>query len=529
VRAAHDAMNDRWRAAGLHRGVTLGELLLTGCDEHGGCEITFVSQTRPERATLARIGREAAARAAALHALGLRAGDVIAVQLPNWLETAVIYHAAARLGLVLVPIVPIYGPAEVTFILRDSGARAFVTAARHRRQDAARDLPGWREVGTLEHVIVVGGPAPGGALGWDDLEGGSGFPAPTGRSPDLALIIYTSGTTAEPKGVQHSHDSLIAEMACSPTPPPGIPGTVSLQPFPAGHTAGLVALLATAVHGYDTIMMDAWDADVAAALIAERGVTAMAGTPIFISTMLDAAERGGHDIGTLRHGITGGAGVPPSLVERADAVGMHVARCYGATECPSLTGSASADPLDRRARTDGSPLGGMEVRILGPDGEDVAPGEEGEVAAIGPELFIAYTDPALNEAAFTPDGWFLTGDIGRFDAAGCLTITDRKKDIIIRGGENISSKEVEDVLARHPAVAECAVVAAPDERYGERVCAFVVLTAGAELSVEELAQHFEAEGVARHKAPERLEIVTDLPRTAAGKVRKPDLRRLLSV
>jgi acyl-CoA synthetase (AMP-forming)/AMP-acid ligase II len=405
-----------------------------------------------------------------------------------------------------------------------------VTAARHRRQDAARDLPRLGEQPTLKHVIVVGEPVPPGALAWDAVhaDGGDPFPAPVQQASDLALVIYTSGTTAEPKGVQHSHDSLIAEMFGSPTPPPGVPGTVSLQPFPAGHTAGFVALMATAVHGYPTILMDAWSADVAAAIVAERGVTAMAGTPIFYSTLLDAAERGGHDISTLRYGITGGAGVPPSLVERADAIGLKVARCYGATEGPSLTASASDDPLEKRAYTDGRPIGGAQLRILDDDGRDVPPGAEGEIAAIGPELFLGYSDPAVNRGAFTPDGWFLTGDIGRIDADGYLTITDRKKDIIIRGGENLSSKEIEDVLERHPAVLEVAVVAAPDPRYGERVCAFVVLADGATIDVAGIVAHFDAEGVARHKAPERLELVDALPRTAAGKVRKQDLRRALS-
>ena len=220
------------------------------------------------------------------------------------------------------------------------------------------------------------------------------------------------------------------------------------------------------------------------------------------------------------------AGVPPALVERADALGWSVSRCYGATEGPSLTSSAPEDPLAKRAHTDGRPIGGALLRILDPEGADVAPGEEGEVAAVSPESFVGYDNPDDNALAFTRDGWFLTGDIGRIDADGYLTITDRKKDIIIRGGENISSKEVEDVLARHPAVIEAAVVAAPDERYGERVCAFVI--AAGKLTLDDVRAHFEAAGVARQKAPERLVLVDELPRTPAGKVRKPDLRRLLT-
>jgi acyl-CoA synthetase (AMP-forming)/AMP-acid ligase II len=191
-----------------------------------------------------------------------------------------------------------------------------------------------------------------------------------------------------------------------------------------------------------------------------------------------------------------------------------VCRCYGATEGPSVTATTADDPLELRALTDGRPIGGSQIRTV-----------DGEVAVLSPESFVAYDDPKANAEAFTADGWFLTGDIGVIDKNGCLTITDRKKDIIIRGGENISSKEVEDVLARHPAVVEAAVVAAPDDVYGERVAAFVV--ASAPLTLDDVRAHFEHAGVARQKTPERLELVDDLPRTPAGKVRKPELRALL--
>jgi acyl-CoA synthetase (AMP-forming)/AMP-acid ligase II len=527
VRAARAHWERRWRDEGRHHGVTLHRLLAEGAARHGQAPMTFHSATRPARHTLSELHAEGERIASALHRLGLVAGDALAVQLPNWPETAASYHAAARLGLVLVPIVPIYGPAEVAQILRRSGARAYITAASFRGREAARDLPRLGDHPELAHIVVVGGPAPPEAFSWHDLHSADEpTPPPPEDASAAALLLYTSGTTAEPKGVVHSHDTLVAELLSSPTPPLDQPGTVSLQPFPAGHSAGLVALLGPAVHGYPTIVMDAWDADAGARLVAEHRVTAMAGTPIFLSSLLDAAEAGGHDISSLRHATTGGAGVPPALVERADAHGWRVCRCYGATEGPSLTSSAPDDPLAKRARTDGRPIGGALLRILDPLGADVAPGEEGEVAAVSPESFVGYDDPAANDVAFTPDGWFLTGDIGRVDADGYLTITDRKKDIIIRGGENISSKEVEDVLARHPAILEAAVVAAPDDVYGERVCAFVVATAP--LTLEEVRAHFERAGVARQKAPERLELVDDLPRTPAGKVKKPDLRRLLA-
>jgi len=508
VRAARAEWEARWREQGLHRGITLATLLAEGAARHGDTPITFFSRTRPAVYTLRELHEEGERAASALHALGLAAGDALAVQLPNWPETAIAYYAAARLGLLLVPIVSIYGPAEVGQILRRSEARAFVCAAEFRRRRAADDLPRLGEHGA--RVIVVGGDAaPLGAEAWDALQPGAPVPAPPADSTAPAVLLYTSGTTAEPKGVIHSHDTLIAELVNSPTPP-DTPGTVSLQPFPAGHTAGLVALLGPAVHGHPTIVMDVWDAHDAARLVEAHRVTAMAGTPIFLSSIMDA----GGDLSSLRHATTGGAGVPPALVERADRIGWRVCRCYGATEGPSVTATRQDDPLELRAYTDGRPIGGSQIKLV-----------DGEVAVLSPESFVAYDDPKANAEAFTGDGWFLTGDIGVIDAGGCLTITDRKKDIIIRGGENISSKEVEDVLARHPAVLEAAVVAAPDDVYGERVAAFVV--ANAPLTLDDVRAHFEDAGVARQKAPERLELVDDLPRTPAGKVKKPQLRALL--
>ena len=509
VRAARAAWEARWREQGLHRGITLAALLAEGAARHPETPITFFSRTRPAVYTLRELHEEGERAASALHALGLAAGDALAVQLPNWPETAIAYYAAARLGLLLVPIVSIYGPAEVGEILRRSEAKAFVCAAEFRRRRAVDDLPRLGEHGA--RVIVVGEDKEGQTpfMLWSRLRPGPEPPAPPNDSTAPAVLLYTSGTTAEPKGVIHSHDTLIAELVNSPTPP-ATPGTVSLQPFPAGHTAGLVALLGPAVHGHPTIVMDVWDAHDAARLVEAHKVTAMAGTPIFLSSIMDA----GGDLSSLKHATTGGAGVPPALVERADAIGWRVCRCYGATEGPSVTATQESDPLELRAYTDGRPIGGSQIRLVA-----------GEVAVLSPESFVAYDTPKANAEAFTDDGWFLTGDIGVVDANGCLTITDRKKDIIIRGGENISSKEVEDVLVRHPAIVEAAVVAAPDDVYGERVAAFVV--ASAPVTLDDVRAHFEHAGVARQKTPERLELVDDLPRTPAGKVKKPELRALL--
>ncbi|MBS1676717.1 MAG: AMP-binding protein [Actinobacteria bacterium] len=530
IRSLRAAMEAEWRRLGLHRGETLGEAVRRGAELFPDTELVFHSAVRPATLTLAGLLARAERIAGAWHRLGLREGDVIAIQMPNWAETALAYAAAGLLGAVFVPIVQIYGPVEVGFVLRQSRARALLVPTRFRRLDYGEGLTGLGELPDLDFLFTVGEGAPAGAIDWGELEGGAdgACPASTRGAADIATVIYTSGTTAEPKGVQHSSDSLVAELHGSPTPPPGVPGTVSLQPFPAGHTAGLCAMLGPFAHGYKTVMVDSWDAEVGVRLVEEHGVTAMAGTPFFIDTILDAAAAGGGDISSLRHGITGGAGVPPSLIERADRIGWRVARCYGATEGPSMTASESGDDLDHRARSDGRPLAGNRLRILDEAGAEVPAGEVGEIVAIGPEHFVSYSDPAFNLDAFTADGWLRTGDIGRVDADGYLTITDRRKDIIIRGGENISSKEVEDVLITHPAVREGAVTGAPDPRYGEVVCAFVVVEPGARIDLDAVREHFFATGIARQKTPERLVEVRELPRTAAGKVKKHELRAALA-
>jgi acyl-CoA synthetase (AMP-forming)/AMP-acid ligase II len=300
----------------------------------------------------------------------------------------------------------------------------------------------------------------------------------------------------------------------------------NLGTFPAGHIAGVLSVLRPFLHGGTTVIMERWSAKRAAELVEEHRVVSSSGTPFYLATLLDEAERSGRDISSLKLFLTGAASVPPALLERATRAGITSWRSYGSTEHPLVTSGRPEHTEHQRHFTDGAVSPGVEVRILDDDGRELPAGTDGEIVVRGPKQFVGYRDPALDTDAFLPGCWFRTGDIGRLDTDGHLTITDRKKDVIIRGGENISSREVEDLLARHEAVSEVAVCAAPDPVFGEQVCAFVVLRPGASLDVDEVRAHFAALGVARQKVPNRLEIVDDLPRTASGKVRKVDLRRL---
>jgi acyl-CoA synthetase (AMP-forming)/AMP-acid ligase II len=296
---------------------------------------------------------------------------------------------------------------------------------------------------------------------------------------------------------------------------------------PVGHFMGMLGgLFAPLCLGTSVHLLDAWQpADVLDALIA--GDLAMGGGSTYLLTsLLDAPEWGPQHLDHVRHVGLGGAPVPAAVAERATAMGISLTRAYGSTEHPSTTGSAPGDPARKRLYTDGAALGGVEVRLLDDDGREVPRGTAGEVHSRGPDLCVGYTDRALTTAAFDADGWYATGDVAVMDDEGSIRIVDRKRDIIIRGGENVSAAEVEDILLRYPGVAEAAVIAAPDDRMGERVCAFVRPLAGAASpELDAVRAHFRAAGLARQKWPEELRVVGDLPRTPSGKVKKHVLRQ----
>ena len=451
------------------------------------------------------------------------------MQLPNWRECFVTHAAAWLCGAILLPIVPIYGPREVAFILRQSGARAFIGPRAVRNRDNAPLFETLDDLPALEHRIVVGDPLPT-MMPFTELStcDSAGFtPYQPVNASEICLLVYTSGTTSAPKGVQHSHASLLGEIRAMNQLRSGGPEVTSLSVFPSGHIAGVLGILRTLTRGTLTVAMDAWDPVAAARLIVKYGVAASGGAPIHLSGLLDVAEQEGLDLSSLREYTTGAASVTGALIRRADAMGVVAFRCYGSSEHPTISSGSPDDPLDKRADTDGRLTPGSEIRLVDDEGADVIPGQPGEILTRGPELFMGYSDADLNAECLV-DGWFRTGDVGILDSEGYLRITDRKKDIIVRGGENIASKEVEDVLMAHPDVEAAAVVGAPDDRYGERVCAFVVLNPGKPLGLSQVQDHFRASGLARQKTPERLHIVAELPRTASGKVQKQLLRQQLT-
>ena len=520
-------LRERWYREGFFSRDTIVDHLRHGAAAFPNAAMHFVGGPSPQSMRLGEMYERSTRVAGGLANLGIGPGDVVAIWVPNWLEGALAYQGALMLGATVVPIIHIYGPHEVGFILRQSRARVLIMPHHWRTIDYGERFASIVDIPDVEHVVCIGGDGPPGAIAWATVASAAPLASLPGTPPDeRCLLLYTSGTTADPKGVQHTTNTLVAEIRTTAAAVGDRAGT-NLAAFPAGHIAGVLGLFRMFLLGVSTVSMDVWDPALAARLVPEHGITSTAGAPFYLASLMDEAERQQTDLTSLSNFMVGAANVPASLVERADRAGITVYRAYGSTEHPVITTGTSADPLEKRAGTDGRLTPGNEIRLLDDDGHEVGVGRDGEIVSRGPELFIGYTDPVLDADSFLPGGWFRTGDIGRLDADGYLTITDRKKDVIIRGGENIASKEVEDLLARHPAVIEAAVVGQPDERYGERVAAFVLLRPGASLDLDEVGRHFAAIGVARQKTPEHLHVVDEMPRTPTGKVRKVELRNRL--
>jgi acyl-CoA synthetase (AMP-forming)/AMP-acid ligase II len=525
-----EQMRERWYAEGFYGHQTLADVILAGAEQFPQAGLVLESEQRPGRVTLGESLEQSQYLARALYRLGIGKGDVVAVQLPTWIEAAVLSQAVWLLEAVLLPVSAIYGVADLSYILDDAGAKALFMPGLWRGRDYRDGVAELRNCKSIREIIVLDSSAPPGSIDWPTFcrEVGGDLPVRCTGPDDLAVLLYTSGTTSRPKGVMHSHNTLLAEVRTSQVIY-GEDGHGSyLNPWPFGHVACLLPMLRWCLYGVDTVLADRWEPDVIASLVERHRIVATVGVPYFLSSLLAAADRTGSDISSLANYGTGAANVPPELVEQCQHRGIYAYRIYGSTEHPTVTAGLASDPVDKRIHTDGRCLPGSEVRIVNDLGADMVVGEEGEIAVRGPELFIGYLRAQDNADAFLEGGWFLTGDVGRLDNAGYLTITDRKKDIIIRGGENISSREVEEVLAGHPAVLECAAIAVPDAKLGERVCAVVVLRKGRELALEGVVQHFRDCQVARQKTPERLVIVEQLPRTPTGKIQKHAIRARLA-
>ncbi len=485
--------------------------------------------------TFGEIVAEAEELAAGLQAIGVQAGETISFQLPNWREAVAINLAAAALGLRINPITPIYRGAELRFILHDArSVLVFIPEIyrsigyRSMLDDLRANLPDLRHVLSVRGINRVEG-----SYEWLREQGRAMLPfVPATVAPvDAKLLLYTSGTTGQAKGVIHTHDSLDhGTMSAVDFWQLG-DGDNMLMASPVTHITGYIFGLELPFRTEAAVtLMERWDPALAISLIERHKVTISIGATPFLKELIDEAVRVGSRLPTLRMFACGGASVGPDLILRTAKVTerCNAFRVYGATEIPLVT-KGFCEPAERglAAETDGRVVG-YAVKIVDQDGMALDRGRIGEIRARGPAMLAGYTDAAEFERAIDSEGFFCTGDLGLLTERDAIVVTGRLKDIIIRGGENLSPFEIEMMLEQHPAVQEAAVVAMPHPRLGEGVAAFIRTEEGAELpTLTELAEFLERAGLARQKFPERLEYVDDFPRTASGKIRKDQLREAL--
>jgi acyl-CoA synthetase len=514
VRAARETspeLAQHYRDQGWWTPDTLGELLSRGLKGNPNASFRVHSAEKPFDGTFSDVERLARRLAAGLHARGVGPGDVVAFQLPNWVEAAAAFWASTFLSAVTVPIVHFYGPREVRFILSRVRPRVFVSADRFGRMvydpEIGADIPITAVVGTASSTFDA-------LLDEAPMEGTL---AADPASP--ALIAFTSGTTSDPKGVIHSHQSLGFETRQLLANYPPDRGR-QLTALPVGHFIGMLsAFLIPVIEGSPIDLCDVWDPGRAIDLMETDAVSLGGGPPYFVTSLLDHPKFTSEHLRYIKYLGLGGSTVPAAVTRRLTDLGILVHRSYGSSEHPSITGSHWEAPEDKRLFTDGEARPGVEIKLA----------DDGEILSRGPDLFLGYTDPELTARAFDDDGWYHTGDIGVLDEDGFLTLTDRKSDIIIRGGENVSALAVEEILLTLPAIAEAVVVAAPDTRLGERVAAVLRIKSGQDMpTLDEVRDAFERAGVARQKWPEELHQVDDFPRTASGKVQKYLVRQSIS-
>jgi len=521
------------RDAGDWRDYTIADKLDELCLHAGGMPLVLESG-KTHSAIETR--QDALKLAIALTKRGLRPGDVVSFQLPNWYEAIVIDLACSYAGFVCNPIVPIYRASEVDYIVKSSGSRALFVPDHFRNFDYVAMVdelrPQWESV---RCIVVVRPKDPAAHCSMKSLIDES--PAEILNASELfsrpdanhvKLIMYTSGTTSRPKGVLHTHNTISAEISNFAAWLRLSENDVLLMPSPLAHITGyLYGIQLPITLKCPIILMETWDAANAASIIDEHRVTFTIGATPFLQELISYSKLGKRPLPSLRYFPCGGAPVPPDVILSADAVFDRCVafRVYGSTEAPTVTlGPIERSDQTTRAQTEGYVVG-HEARLT--DTCDRGGVEEGEIITRGPEVFVGYSNFEDN-IAFDAEGFFHTGDLAIRLPNGCLTIVDRKKDIIIRGGENLSPKEIEDVLYTHPAVKRVAVVAMPHPRLGETCCAFVILQPGAAFSFQDMLTVLEKSRIAKQKYPERLEIVEEFPYTASGKIRKNVLREQIS-
>lgn len=465
-------------------------------------------------------------------AKGIESGDRIAFQLPGWCEFTVIYLACLKIGAVSVPLLPSWREAELVWVLNKCQAKMFFAPTLFKQtRPVDLILPLQNQLPQLQQIVGVDKLAPAtSSLSLSQIIADNTplTTAITTHGDELAAVLFTSGTEGLPKGVMLTHNNILASERAYCARLNLTWQDVFMMPAPLGHATGFLhGVTAPFLIGARSVLLDIFTPDACLALLEQQRCTCMLGATPFVYDLLNLLEKQPADLSALRFFLCGGTTIPKKVARECQQRSIKLLSVYGSTESSPHAVVNLDDPLSRFMHTDGYAAAGVEIKVVDDARKTLPLGCEGEEASRGPNVFMGYFDePELTARALDEEGWYYSGDLCRMDEAGYIKITGRKKDIIVRGGENISSREVEDILLQHPKIHDACVVAMPDERLGERSCAYVVLKAPHHsLSLEEVVAFFSRKRVAKYKYPEHIVVIEKLPRTASGKIQKFLLRK----
>lgn len=463
---------------------------------------------------------------------GIESGDRIAFQLPGWCEFTVIYLACLKIGAVSVPLLPSWREAELVWVLNKCQAKMFFAPTLFKQtRPVDLILPLQNQLLQLQQIVGVDKLAPAtSSLSLSQIIADNTplTTAITVHGDELAAVLFTSGTEGLPKGVMLTHNNILASERAYCARLNLTWQDVFMMPAPLGHATGFLhGVTAPFLIGARSVLLDIFTPDACLALLEQQRCTCMLGATPFVYDLLNLLEKQPADLSALRFFLCGGTTIPKKVARECQQRGIKLLSVYGSTESSPHAVVNLDDPLSRFMHTDGYAAAGVEIKVVDDARKTLPPGYEGEEASRGPNVFMGYFDePELTARALDEEGWYYSGDLCCMDEAGYIKITGRKKDIIVRGGENISSREVEDILLQHPKIHDACVVAMPDERLGERTCAYVVLKAPHHsLSLEEVVAFFSRKRVAKYKYPEHIVVIEKLPRTVSGKIQKFLLRK----
>ena len=463
---------------------------------------------------------------------GIESGDRIAFQLPGWCEFTVIYLACLKIGAVSVPLLPSWREAELVWVLNKCQAKMFFAPTLFKQtRPVDLILPLQNQLPQLQQIVGVDKLAPAtSSLSLSQIIADNTplTTAITTHGDELAAVLFTSGTEGLPKGVMLTHNNILASERAYCARLNLTWQDVFMMPAPLGHATGFLhGVTAPFLIGARSVLLDIFTPDACLALLEQQRCTCMLGATPFVYDLLNVLEKQPADLSALRFFLCGGTTIPKKVARECQQRGIKLLSVYGSTESSPHAVVNLDDPLSRFMHTDGYAAAGVEIKVVDDARKTLPPGCEGEEASRGPNVFMGYFDePELTARALDEEGWYYSGDLCRMDEAGYIKITGRKKDIIVRGGENISSREVEDILLQHPKIHDACVVAMSDERLGERSCAYVVLKAPHHsLSLEEVVAFFSRKRVAKYKYPEHIVVIEKLPRTVSGKIQKFLLRK----